>query len=70
MSELSFNTYNNSAPRKSAAHPAHEQVCPHCNGPVERVRRRFLDRILSLFSPVQRYRCRAKGWDCDWEGNL
>ena len=28
MSELSFNTYNNSAPGKSVAHPAHEQICP------------------------------------------
>lgn len=51
-------------------HPAHERVCPHCNGPVIRVRRRFIDRLLSLFLPVQRYRCRMKGWGCDWEGNL
>lgn len=66
MSLLSIAAYSNNPVR----HPAHESVCPCCNGPVERVRRRFVDRLLSLVAPVQRYRCRAKGWDCDWEGNL
>lgn len=51
-------------------HPAHERVCPHCHGPVQRVRRRFVDRVVSLLKPVQRYRCRARGRDCDWEGTL
>ncbi len=53
-----------------AKHPAHERVCPHCNGPVDRVHRRFVDRLISLVKPVHRYRCRSKGWGCDWEGNL
>ena len=47
-----------------------ERVCPQCNGPVDRVRRRILDRVRSWISPVHRYRCRSKGWGCDWEGNL
>lgn len=45
-------------------------VCPLCHGPVHRIRRRFIDRLESLIKPVQRYRCRMKGWGCDWEGNL
>ncbi len=54
----------------SMIHPAHERVCPQCNGSVNRVRRRFIDRLVSLITPVHRYRCHAKGWGCDWEGNL
>lgn len=50
--------------------PANKHVCPRCKGPVDRVRRRFFDRLVSLVRPVRRYRCRAKGWDCDWEGTL
>jgi hypothetical protein len=45
-------------------------MCPHCKGRVERVRRRTFDRIVSWIIPVRRYRCRRKGWGCDWEGNL
>ncbi|MDF1529304.1 MAG: hypothetical protein P1R74_09260 [Sedimenticola sp.] len=45
-------------------------VCPKCNGPVKRLRRRFIDRLVSLIIPVRRYHCRAIGWDCDWKGNL
>ena len=46
------------------------QVCPQCNAPVDRVQRRIVDRLASWISPVRRYRCRMKGWSCDWEGNL
>lgn len=42
--------------------------CPRCSGPVLRVRRRIIDRMISLFVPVHRYRCNALG--CTWEGNL
>lgn len=44
--------------------------CPYCNSPVDRVRRRFIDRLVSLITPVRRYRCRGHGWDCTWEGRL
>ncbi len=43
-------------------------LCPLCGSSVERVHRRFLDRLLSLVRPIRRYRC--KGFHCNWEGNL
>ena len=43
-------------------------LCPLCGSSVERVHRRFVDRLLSLVRPIRRYRC--KGFNCDWEGNL
>lgn len=45
-----------------------QRACPHCNGPLDRVHRRLIDRLASLFTPVQRYRCR--NFSCRWEGNL
>jgi len=35
---------------------------------VNRVPRRFIDRLLSLVCPVHRYHCRS--FICNWEGNL
>jgi len=58
------------------AHPdavgeiSHRRTCPECNSPAVRVRRRLIDRVRSWIMPVRRYRCRRKGWGCDWEGNL
>lgn len=40
-------------------------VCPLCGEVVARIRRRAIDRLVSLIRPVHRYRCR-----CGWEGNL
>ncbi len=42
--------------------------CPRCRGPVVRVRRRALDRLVSLVSPRHRFRC--AGFGCGWEGTL
>jgi uncharacterized membrane protein YeaQ/YmgE (transglycosylase-associated protein family) len=47
--------------------------CPQCrrsgsSGHLMRVHRRFIDRVMSLFRPLRRYRCQSR--DCDWEGNL
>lgn len=42
--------------------------CPKCHNPIYRVRRRFIDRLGSLFVPCHRYRCHSFG--CHWEGNL
>ena len=42
--------------------------CPRCGGVLVRVRRKPLDRLLSLFAPRRRVRCRAMG--CGWEGTL
>jgi uncharacterized protein with PIN domain len=40
--------------------------CPRCQGPLIRVRRQPVDRLISLISPRRRYRCAAIG--CGWEG--
>lgn len=42
--------------------------CPLCNGSTNRISRRFVDLLTSIFIPVRRYRCRAMR--CNWEGNL
>jgi hypothetical protein len=44
------------------------RTCPRCGGPVFRIRRRSIDRLLSLIRPVQRYQCSAL--ECEWQGNL
>jgi hypothetical protein len=43
-------------------------VCPECHSSLNRIRRRFIDRVLSFFYPVHRYHCRS--FVCNWEGNL
>lgn len=43
-------------------------ACPRCNRPACRIQRRLVDRLISYFVPVRRYRCRSMG--CGWEGNL
>jgi hypothetical protein len=42
--------------------------CPVCNGSTNRVHRRLIDLVLSIFTPLRRYRCRSMS--CTWEGNL
>ncbi|PKO90341.1 MAG: hypothetical protein CVU18_00830 [Betaproteobacteria bacterium HGW-Betaproteobacteria-12] len=42
--------------------------CPLCHGSTNRISRRVIDVLLSLFIPVRRYRCRSL--TCTWEGNL
>ena len=43
-------------------------TCPKCGGSVDRIPRRWLDRLTSLLLPSRRYRC----WSatCRWEGKL
>lgn len=43
-----------------------ERQCPRCGGRLRRVHRRRVDRLLSRYVPVSRYRC-ASG-ECQWEG--
>ena len=45
-----------------------EFKCPRCDGDLIRIRRRLVDRMVSLFTPVRRFRCVSLG--CTWEGNL
>lgn len=47
---------------------ANRPTCPECGAAVDRIARRWLDRLLSLFTPVRRYRCRSMA--CGWEGQL
>lgn len=42
--------------------------CPRCGRDLLRVRRRYIDRILSLAIPVHRYHCLSMG--CGWKGNI
>lgn len=42
--------------------------CPQCGGALELVHRHPIDRWVSVFRSVHRYRCTAAG--CDWEGLL
>ena len=43
-------------------------TCPLCQGNLLRQRRRTVDRLRSLLSPVKRYRC--DNFACQWEGNV
>ena len=52
----------------SSALVATQVPCPLCAEGLIRIRRRTIDRLLSLFVLVHRYRC-ADGL-CGWEGNL
>lgn len=45
-----------------------EVHCPRCQAVAYRVRRRWIDRLISLFRPVRRYRCQE--FRCGWEGNI
>ena len=44
------------------------QSCPLCNAALLRTARRPIDRFLSRFVAVQRYRCVS--FTCQWEGNF
>jgi len=47
---------------------ASNHVCTECQGSLIRTPRRPIDRVISLFVPVHRYRCIRFG--CQWIGNL
>jgi hypothetical protein len=42
------------------------QRCPQCNGSIYRIHRHRLDRLISLYVPVQRFRCAND--QCLWRG--
>jgi hypothetical protein len=42
--------------------------CPLCGDTALRVPWRVIDRVYSLFRPVQRYQCTSL--ECGWQGNL
>ena len=43
-------------------------LCPKCGGGLFRIPRRSLDRLVSAFVPMLRFRCHF--FSCHWEGNL
>lgn len=45
-----------------------KHTCPRCHGNLIRRPRRLIDRLQSLFTPVQRYRCDR--FSCRWIGNI
>jgi predicted RNA-binding Zn-ribbon protein involved in translation (DUF1610 family) len=40
--------------------------CPRCGGGIHRIHRTWTDRLVGLFVPVRRYRCRND--ECGWKG--
>lgn len=40
--------------------------CPRCSGPIHRVHRHTIDRLISLYVPVRRYSCASA--QCGWRG--
>jgi len=38
---------------------SYSQPCLVCNASTYRIRRRFIDLLVSVFTPVHRYRCRS-----------
>jgi len=48
--------------------PERDLRCPRCQGALIRIKRRPIDRVISLLFPRRRYRCVAIG--CGWEGSL
>ncbi len=54
---------------QAAEHVSASQLtCALCGGDLIRVHRRPIDRLWSLFVPMQRYRCNR--FSCGWTGNL
>ena len=68
MSRDFSHVYAESAARPPVTTRPGRPVCPECHSSLIRVRRRFIDRVLSFFYPVHRYHCRS--FVCNWEGNL
>lgn len=48
--------------------PLDGKCCPQCGGALELIHRQPIDRLVSFFSPVHRYRCIEPA--CGWEGLL
>jgi|GEM_PF-2164483 len=40
--------------------------CPACFTRLTQIHRRSVDRVIDVFKPIFRYRCK----ECHWEGNL
>ena len=56
------------APRGNAGLSTCARACPRCSSALFRVGRRLPDLLLTLFTPLRRYRCISL--QCSWEGNF
>ncbi len=43
-------------------------TCPKCGFATQRIPRRWIDRLISRVTPVERYMCMSPA--CDWVGNI
>jgi len=74
MDNLGHSTANSFTPvirAHASSYDAHPDsyACPICGArDLIRIRRRFIDRIVSLFVRQRRFRCTHSG--CQWAGNL
>ena len=50
------------------SHARRTQRCPDCRAPIERIRRRRIDRVRSLITPVWRFACSDPG--CHWTATI
>lgn len=60
--------YPETAPGAYRGHMHAPHPCPRCGDDLDRIRRRLVDRLSSMWRPVHRYQCRNPL--CGWEGNL
>jgi hypothetical protein len=54
----------------ASSHGDHSRgpLCPRCGLELFRIRRRLMDKFISQFVSIRRYRCISA--NCDWSGNL
>lgn len=43
-------------------------TCPKCGFATQRIPKRFVDRLMSRFYPIERHLCLSPA--CDWVGNV
>jgi hypothetical protein len=53
---------------RGCAFGASKRRCPDCDGPLTQIPRHLVDRALSVFASMHRYRC--PNYLCAFEGNL
>jgi hypothetical protein len=58
------------SPRSSFDRSPKQPGCPTCGRELQRIRRRWIDRLVAPFLLDRRYRFRCEYVGCHWEGNL
>jgi hypothetical protein len=57
-------------PRRSLDGSRSQPCCPACGRELQRIQRRWIDRLVAPFLLDRRYRFRCEYVGCHWEGNL